>query len=279
MAFRKNILFWSVIYLTLGGVVFILGLNYFDLISEQYQDAYKIGTPVLFLLLLWLSQKSCPKQKAVFTAYALVSLGWLLDLNFTGEVKGWLPLNNHELSGFAYTMVISTFFVCTPVILGWLISGRGAAAIFLQADPKRLGLITGLMGLLLFGGYGVFQALSQGLAVNALLRAIPLMLLFSLANGFREELVYRAVFLKGFQENIGTAAAITVTTIVFALAHLNVSYMPPDQVIFAVVLMIIGIVGSLVMIKTGSMIGAVVFHAGADFLLLLGMVGSQQQFL
>ena len=279
MAFRKSILLLSVIYLALGGVVFILGLNYFGVIPKQYQDAFKIGTPVLFLLTLWLSQKPSPKQKAIFTAYTLVSLGWLLDLNLTGEVKGWFSLNNHELSGFAYTMVISTFFVCAPVILGWLIFGREAAEIFLQTNPKRLGLITGLMGLLLFGGYGVFQALSQGLAVNALLRAIPLMLLFSLANGFREELVYRAVFLKGFQENIGTAAAITVTTIVFALAHLNVSYMPPDQVIFAVVLVIIGIVGSLVMIKTGSMIGAVIFHAGADFLLLLGMVGSQQLFL
>ena len=59
--------------------------------------------------------------------------------------------------------------------------------------------------------------------MNALLKAIPLMLLFSLTNGFREELVYRAVFLKGFQGNIGTFAAVLVTTIVFAMAHLNVS--------------------------------------------------------
>jgi len=59
--------------------------------------------------------------------------------------------------------------------------------------------------------------------MNALLKAIALMLLFSLTNGFREELVYRAVFLKGFQGNIGTFAAVLVTTIVFAMAHLNVS--------------------------------------------------------
>jgi len=55
--------------------------------------------------------------------------------------------------------------------------------------------------------------------------------------------------------------------------------MPPDQVIFAVVLVTIGIAGSLVMLKTGSLIGAVLFYAGADALLLLGMVGSQQLFL
>lgn len=274
-----KILLWSAIYLVLGGMVFILGLNYFDLIPSQYQDVYKIGMLVLFLFLLWLSQKSCPKQRAVFTAYFLVSLGWLLDLYLTREIKEWFSLNNHDLTGFAYTMVTSTFFVCTPVILGWLISRREAAAIYLQSDPKRLGIITGLIGLVLFGGYGVSQALSQGLTLNVLLRAIPLMLLFSFANGFREELVYRAVFLRGFQENIGTAAAITVTTIVFALAHLNVRYLPPDQLIFAVVLVVIGIVGSLVMIKTGSMIGAVIFHAGADFLLLLGMVGSHQLIL
>ena len=61
----------------------------------------------------------------------------------------------------------------------------------------------------------------------------------------REELVYRAVFLKGLQANIGIVAAITITTLVFALAHMDPGYTTANLIIFAIVLVLIGVIGSL----------------------------------
>jgi membrane protease YdiL (CAAX protease family) len=101
-------------------------------------------------------------------------------------------------------------------------------------------------------------------------------LVFSVANGFREELAYRAVFLRGFQANIGVVAAIAVTTLVFALAHVQTGYDTASLVVFAIVLVLVGVVGSLIMIKTESLIGAVLFHAGADMLLIMTLLSSQQ---
>jgi len=185
-------------------------------------------------------------------------------------------LNSNELSGMAYTMVISTFVISAPVIIGWLLSGRRLSAIYIQGSEKMWGIVVGIIGLLLFGGLGVLQAHDQGMALRAIGAAIPMALVFSLANAFREELVYRAVFLDSSQVNIGVISTIIVTTLVFVVAHVEVSYDTASLVIFSIVLVIIGVVGSLIMMKTGSLIGAVLFHAGADVLLIMGMLSSQQ---
>jgi len=267
---------WSIIYTILGGLVFILGLNYLRFIPENLQDAYKFALPLLFLVAYIVSPKVLPDQKVVFLAYFLVSLGWILDYYLTGEIVKLLSLDKGTVSGFAFTMVISTLLVTAPVIIGWLLAGQQLSSIYLQGWQNRWGILVGLAGLILFGGLGVLQALNEGLTFNIIMAAIPMALVFSLANGFREELVYRAVFLKHFQANIGLIATIIVTTLVFAAAHINVSYSPADLVVFALVLVIIGIVGSLIMVKTGSLFGAVLFHAGADVLLIMGLLSSHQ---
>jgi membrane protease YdiL (CAAX protease family) len=176
-------------------------------------------------------------------------------------------------------MVISALLISTPVIGGWLLSGHKISTIYLQGSKKMWGILVGIGGLLLLGGLGVFQANSSGLAFTMILAAIPMALVFSFANGFREELVYRAIFLDNLQANIGVLATIIVTTLVFAVAHIEVSYDPASLVIFIIVLILIGVVGSLIMMKTGSLIGAVLFHAGADVLLIMGLLSSQQLIL
>ncbi len=267
---------WSVLYVILGGLIFILGLNFLKSIPGEFRGVYKIGLPIIFLIMYFLSQRYVPNQKTVFWAFFLVSMGWMLDFYLTEKFVGLFSLNTKELSGFAYTMVISTLLVSLPVIIGWLMSGQELLTIYIQRSEKIWGIIVGIIGLLLFGGFGVLQAFGQGFEIKVIGAAIPMVLVFSLANGFREELVYRAVFLKGFQANIGVIATIIVTTLVFTLAHVDVSYTPANLIIFAIVLVMIGVIGSLIMMKTGSLIGAVLFHAGADVLLIMGLLSSQQ---
>ena len=269
-------IFWSIIYAVIGGLIFILGLNLLKLIPEKIQDGYKIGLPIILLIAYLVSQKYFPNQKTVFLAFFLVSVGWTLDFYLTGKINNLFSFNTKELSGLAYTMVISTLLVSAPVIIGWLISGQKLSALFIQNSEKTWGIVVGIVGLLLFGGLGVLQSLNQELTIKVIGAAIPLALVFSLANGFREELVYRAVLIKGFQANIGVVATIIVTTLVFTLAHIDVSYTPASQIVFVIGLVIIGVVGSLIMMKTGSLLGSVLFHAGADVLLIVGMLSSQQ---
>lgn len=269
-------IFWSLIYVATGGLIFILGLNLLNLVPGKFRDSYKIVLPIILLIIYFVSQRHFPNQKSIFLAFFLVSVGWTLDFYLTGIIKDLFSLNTKKLSGLAYTMVISTMLVSAPVIIGWLISGQNLTSIFIDGNPKIWGIVLGNVGLIFFGGLGVFQSLGQGLTIKVIGAAIPLALVFSLANGFREELVYRAVFLKGFQEKIGVVLAVIVTTLVFTIAHIDVNYTPANMIVFGVVLVLIGVVGSLIMMKTGSLIGSVLFHAGADVLLIMGMLSSQQ---
>ena len=267
---------WSALYVLFGSLVFVLGLNLLKILPDKFQDGYKTGLPILFLILYFVSQKYFTKQKDVLWAFFLVSVGWLIDFYFTGKIAARLSFDSKVLSGMAYSMVISTIMISAPVIIGWLFSNRRLATIYIQGSNKIWGLVVGVVGLLLFGGLGILQAQDQGMAFRAIGVAIPMALVFSLANAFREELVYRAVFLNGFQTNIGTLAAIIVTTLVFVLAHIEVNYDTASLVVFTIFLVIIGVVGSLIMTKTRSLIGAVLFHMGANVLLILGLLSSQQ---
>ena len=269
-------IFWLIVYTVISGLIFILGLNLIRLIPVGFRDIYKIGLTTILLIVYFVSHKYFPNHKAVFLAFFLVSLGWIVENNLTSRIVHMFSWDTQELSGFAYTMVTSTLLVSAPVIIGWLLAGQKLSTIYIQGSGKIWGIVLGIVGLFLFGGLGVLQALSQGLAIELIGAAIPLALVFSLANGFREELVYRAVFLKGLLANIGIVAAITITTLVFALAHIDPGYTTANLIIFAIVLVLIGVIGSLIMIKTGSLIGSVLFHAGADVLLIMGMLSSMQ---
>jgi hypothetical protein len=186
---------WSLIYGILESLIFILGLNFLNSIPGQFQDMYKIGLPIIFLILYFLSQRFFPDHKTVFWAFFLVSVGWLLDFYLTDKFISLFSLNTKKLSGFAYTMLISTVLVSLPVMIGWWVSVQGLSTIYLHKSEKGWGIIVGIIGLFLLGGLGVLQALGQGMDMKGILVAIPMVLVFSLSNGFREELVYRAVFL------------------------------------------------------------------------------------
>jgi len=72
-------IFWSIIYVILGGLLFVLGLNLLKWIPENLQGSYRMPLPIVFLILFFVSQKHFPNQRRALGAFALVSLGCLLD--------------------------------------------------------------------------------------------------------------------------------------------------------------------------------------------------------
>ena len=88
---------WSVIYVILESLVFILGLNFLKSIPEQFQDVYKIGLPIIFLIMYFLSQRYVPNQKTVFWAFLLVSVGWMLDFYLTSKICRFVLLEYQRI--------------------------------------------------------------------------------------------------------------------------------------------------------------------------------------
>ncbi|MGA2005041.1 MAG: CPBP family intramembrane glutamic endopeptidase [Terriglobales bacterium] len=101
----------------------------------------------------------------------------------------------------------------------------------------------------------------------------PWILLFVVSNAVMEELLFRGLFLRRYEPLIGKWLAILSTALAFTLAHMQVTY-APNLWGFLLVTFVFSIAWGWLMQKTGSLWGSVLFHAGADLLIILPIFSS-----
>jgi membrane protease YdiL (CAAX protease family) len=109
--------------------------------------------------------------------------------------------------------------------------------------------------------------------LNRMLALSPWILIFVLANGFMEELLFRGLFLRRYELFLGKGLSNLLTAVVFTLIHLQVTYVS-DVFQFLLVVFPLALVWGYLMQKTDSLWGSAVFHAGADCMIILGIFAS-----
>jgi membrane protease YdiL (CAAX protease family) len=108
-------------------------------------------------------------------------------------------------------------------------------------------------------------ASSTGKDVEAMIPTLPWLVLFSLANGFMEELWFRGLFLGRLAPIFGGGVAIWLTSIWFGLMHVFAVYISGvGALIFGILTLSLGLAFGLLMLKTKNIWGASLFHAAAD---------------
>ena len=118
---------------------------------------------------------------------------------------------------------------------------------------------------------------ATGISLDILLAAIPWILIFCFANAMMEELWFRGVSLGKLRPLLGTAGSILVTALVFGSMHLGVTYITPiERFIFPLITFALGLVNGYVMLKTDSIWGSVLFHAGYDLIVIIPILASLQ---
>jgi len=143
-------------------------------------------------------------------------------------------------------------------------------SIYLQKGRLRLGLLIGLIGFAGMATFGVLEARASGIGMNRILGWTPWLLVFVLANGFFEELMFRGLFLKKFKPLVGPCLGNLATALVFAIGHAGVSY-TSSILPFVGITFIFALVAGFVMQKTEAVWGSVLFHAGADVVIMIGI--------
>jgi len=83
-------------------------------------------------------------------------------------------------------------------------------------------------------------------------------------------LLFRGLFLGRLSPIVGAGLANLLTTIIFVTAHLQVTY-SPDIVMFLAILLLLSLAWGYVMQKTDNIWGSALFHAGADWFVLIWM--------
>jgi membrane protease YdiL (CAAX protease family) len=286
-AFTKIIAF--LLYLIGGLLIFLWGANTFRLFPTNRNLVYEWGLTALLLLLAVVMHKVPGLQiywkiaSALFIAAAANAINLSLG-NFLAPI---LHLQEEDMRFLAIDKLSQAIPIVLTIILLTLWSGDDLGSLFLKKGDLRLGLRFGLISfaifVVIFTVIVIFQAkgpASQGLFASGInpttiISSIPWILMFCFVNSFMEELWFRGVSLNKLTPLLGWVPSIIVTAMVFGVSHLAATYITPVQMLlFSTIVIGLGLVNAYMMLKTDSIWGSVLFHAGYDLLVIIPILAS-----
>ena len=245
----------------------------FSAVGADHTLVYAITLSALFLLIAFFARnrKSLTRYWQIFFAFFIASLAILFDL--------LVNLSSETESGLVLDMLVSTSIIVSVIVILTRVSGNSLGSIFLRKGKLRLGLISGLIGFFFFALTAIpaAQYLFQGqnLGLDRVTAWLPWILPIVLLNGVREELLYRGLFLKKFEPELGLRTSNLLQAIIFSLSHsvagIGLNGYTPYVWALVVFTFSLGLVWGYMMQRTGSILGSALFHAGTDIPIFLGI--------
>lgn len=248
----------------------------FSLIPSGWDWEYRMTLSSLFLILSMISyqKKSFKRYWRVFISFFIASFAVNIQAVSGSIVFQSTPINNIVLS-----MLSSSMLVVVPIVLLSKVSGETRGTIFLTKGNLKRGVLIGSIG---FAGFALisipaaaFLFQGQNVTLSKATSWIWPLLIVVFANGLREELLYRGLFLKKFEPLLGVKSSNILQAIIFSLSHTvagrgSITY-TSYIVVLVVFTLVLGLAWGLVMQKTNSLLGSVLFHAGSDLSVFLGI--------
>jgi uncharacterized protein len=166
--------------------------------------------------------------------------------------------------------------VCVVIALT-LLSGGSLGSIYIQKGNLKLGLTIGVSTFVLAAAGSTLMAnllfKPQDLTLARIISWAPWLLVFVLANAAQEELLFRGLFLRKLQPFFGKFLSNFMIMFIFTLLHRGVPYTSNDYIFLAAVTLL-ALAWGYIMQKTGSIWGSILFHAGMDIPIMLGIFSS-----
>ena len=264
------------VFLTICGfLIFALTMTFVPVLQAWANYAARAGFLVIFGALWWAGRDERPLSRfrpvffAYFTAVVALSLGFF----FADRGLKLLGLTTQTPIG----ITLAKFLQASLIVIGILavagLCGEDLASLYIRKGRLILGLSVGSITAAALLFLSLQQPAVRALGTARLMSLAPWVLLFVVSNAFMEELLFRGLFLGRYEPLIGKWLAILSTALAFTLAHLQVTY-APNLWVFLLVLFGFSIAWGWLMQKTESLWGSVLFHAGADLLIILPVFSS-----
>jgi membrane protease YdiL (CAAX protease family) len=208
-------------------------------------------------------------------AYVLFVAGVaiLSSTMFSGNLLGLFRVSPSSPQWIAIAKFSESICRVVPILGLMAITGAGRDSMYLARGRLGLGLAVGLAGFVAFAGLAFIPLATKGDMASKLWSLSPWILIFVLANGFTEELLFRGLFLKRYEPFLGKGLSNLLTAMVFTLAHLPVTYVS-DVLQFLMILFPLALFWGYLMQKTDALWGSALFHAGADCMIVFGIYAS-----
>jgi len=258
-----------------GFLIFALTMTFVPVLPVWANCAARAGFLVIFGALWWVARDRRPlsRFRPVFFAYFTAVLGLSLGFFFADRALKLFGLTTQTPVGIAMAKFLQASLIVIGILTVARLCGEDLASLYIRKGRLLLSLSVGLItaaGLLVLG---LLQPAVRALGTATLISLAPWILLFVVSNAFMEELLFRGLFLGRYEPLMGKWLAILSTGLAFTLAHMQVTY-APNLWAFLLVTFGFSIAWGWLMQKSGSLWGSVLFHAGADMLIILPIFSS-----
>ncbi len=234
---------------------------------------YTISLAVVFLLvsIFLYYRRSLRRYWQILFAFFIAALALFLDF--------LVNISSDTMSGLLLDMLVSASIIVSVIVLVTKVSGNSFSSIFLTKGNIKLGLTVGLVGFLVFAIISIpaaeFMFGGQNLSLGRVISWLPWIIPVVFLNGVREELLYRGLFLRKFVIALGAGTSNVLQAIIFSLSHsvagIGANTYTPFIWALVVFTLSLGLAWGYLMQRTNSVIGSVLFHAGTDIPVFLGI--------
>jgi membrane protease YdiL (CAAX protease family) len=264
------------LFLALGALIMIV-FSPWNPLQKPVNDLFgRIGLTILLVIAGWLCGKFAkltplrPVINALTIMIVAVSLMWIMA-NYLIDNLGLTSSNPRDFALLKLSDMIIVFLIVIGLsrVMGFTLQD-----LYLQNGRVRLGLLLGLGTFTLAAatavpsGIWLFKLDPEKLA--GWQTWMPWLVVFVLANGAMEELLFRGLFLKKFEPLLGDFGANLTIALVFTALHFGVGY-TSDQWLFMGILIGLALLFGTVIQKTKALWPAILFHAGMDISVMLGI--------
>ena len=230
---------------------------------------------VLLIIALSLRRSGNGKQYwHVFFAFFVAGAAVLTSGLFSENLISLFGLPVTTPQGIAIAKFSESILRVIPILILMPVAGFNWHSMYLRAGKVRLWLPIAIAALIVFPTLAYFSINSSQTGVlEKLLPLWPWIILFVISNGFMEELLFRGVFLQRYEPFLGKGTSTILTAIVFAVIHTQVTY-AAQMIQFLVIVLVLSLTWGVLIQKSESLWGAVLFHAAGDCLIIFGAFAS-----
>lgn len=269
----------ALVFVALGLLLYIVFSPLRPMLDRSADYLGRIGVTGGLLLIVWFAGKSeqLKPYRSLLLGLLIMAVVISLDYVFAIYLLEHVGLSTQTPSGIALLKLNESFIVVTTVVTLTLLTGGSLGSIYIQKGNLKLGLLVGGVAFLLSAAASPWMAGAlfngQNLTPDRLKAWLPWVLIFALANAAQEELLFRGLFLRKLQPFFGKFLSNVLIVVVFTLVHQGVNY-TSDQLGFLAVLTLLAFAWGYLMQKTDSIWGSILFHAGMDIPVILGILSN-----
>jgi membrane protease YdiL (CAAX protease family) len=248
-----------------------IALSYGFIPNDLARFAYTVMVAAIYLAVALLARRSSSSLRKFWElSFAFFVLAFVGVLNNLAHYFGTYLLNSPPVPGdplastvFASVIVqlVETIVAVVPIVVLTKAAGMG----------RLRGWFVVAIVVFVFFYIGAARGSTSGFiptngptVLSKFLALTPALLVMVISNGFQEEFLFRSLFLQRYSTFFSGPVTILISSIVFAIAHLGVTY-TPSAIVFALISAFpLGLISAYLMRKTNGVLTPVIIHAGFD---------------